>query len=113
MDIYLDDITSLMLTRTAAVNKGIVLTPTNVCRPTGLGIRYVKLDRLGLSGLLTYLKIPETRSLGIVVPQRKDRVRTHGIHCAIDSTQREGAPFLLLSIQHQIGSGEQSVCQKA
>ena len=93
----MDDITSLMITRAASVNKGITLTATDVCRPTGLGLSYVKLNRLGISGLLAYLKIPESRPLGIVVPKRKDRIRAHGIHCSVDSMQRDGAPFLLLS----------------
>lgn len=97
MNIYLDDITSLMITRAVSANKGITLTPTGICRPAGLDLRYVKLDRLGISGLLTYLKIPESRSLGLVVPKRKDRIRAHGIHCSVDSMQRDGAPFSLLS----------------
>lgn len=96
MDIYLDDKTSLMLTRATATNRSITLAPTNVCRPMASDARYVKLNRLGIPELMGYLRIPERNSLGIVVPDSRNRVRAVGIHSTVDRMARPGAPFLLL-----------------
>ena len=97
MDIYLDDKTSLMLTRATAANRSLTLVPTDACQPLAPDMRYVKLDRLNIPELMGYLHIPEQNPLGIVVPSSQSRVRTAGIHSTVDCMTRPGAPFLLLS----------------
>lgn len=97
MDIYLDDKTSLMLTRATATNRSLTLVPSDVCQPTAPDMQYVKLSRLGIPELMGYLHIPDCNPLGIVVPDPQDRVRAVGIHSTVDRMTRPGAPFLLLS----------------
>ena len=98
MDIFLDQITSLHLTRTALRDTSLRLAETNKCVPEPPSAKPIRLNRLGLDGLLSYLRIPEDRYLGIVVPCAKDRVRTAGIRCTVDSgTSREGTYLQLVS----------------
>ena len=83
MDIFLDDITSLMLLRTSAQNGNLTSTPTDVTSPVPLGLSPVKLHRLGIPLLLSYLRVPEDRPLGLLVPSARNRLRTRGIKCHV------------------------------
>lgn len=97
MDIYLDKHTSLHLLREAARNPSLSLLPTDKMRPEPLNHAYIRLNRLEIPGLIGYLRVPEDRRLGIIVPSARNRVRAQGIECAVDACKRDGAPFLLLS----------------
>lgn len=96
MDIYLDARTSLKLLRMTARNRTFVLRPSEERVPKGLGLKVAKLNRLGVSGLLSLLRVPETEPLGILVPHDRDRVRCCGIRCTILRTPRGNMPFLRL-----------------
>lgn len=45
---------------------------------------------------MSYLHVPEERSLGILVPSDATRIRTKHIHCAVDSAPRGDTPYLRL-----------------
>lgn len=96
MDICLDDKTSLMIVRATATNRSLALAPVDVCRPVAPAVRPAKLGSLNIPELLGYLRIPEERPLGIVVPTAADRVRAQGIHCSVDALARDSAPFVQL-----------------
>ena len=93
MDIFLDDKTSLHLLRATARDSGVALAPAQVARPTPLGLTTAKLNRLGVDSLLAYLRVPEDRPLGILVPDARSRVRSRGFDCSIDGFPRGTAPF--------------------
>ena len=96
MDIYLDDKTSLVLLRTAAVDKDLVLTPADTQAPKALTNKPIRLNRLGIPELLGYLSVPQKNSLGIVVPNAQARVRAKGVACTVCSNLRGSTPFLTL-----------------
>lgn len=79
MDIYLDDKTSLLMIRTAARVRDLIFEPTDIISPKRPPVYPAKLGRLGIPGLLSYLGVPESASLGIAVPRKEDRVRVRGI----------------------------------
>lgn len=91
----MDSKTSLLLVRGTAFNKGVMLAPTDVRTPTALS-GPVRLSRLEIPGLLSYLRVPEDRLLGIVVPHKTARVRAKHIQCTVDGSSRGDMPYLQL-----------------
>lgn len=96
MDICLDDTTSLLLMRAVAMRPDLELVPSALTQAVAPAARPCKLERLGMPALLSYLRVPETRQLGLVVPRSADRIRTQGIRCTVRSCLRGNAPFLQL-----------------
>ncbi len=105
MDIYLDAKTSLKLYRIAARNKTFALRPSDKKAPQALGLRVAKPYRLGIPGLLSLLRVPESAPLGILVPRAKDRVRCSGIACTIMRSPRGEVPFMRLESTDATSSG--------
>lgn len=96
MDIYLDDKTSLHLLRKVRTDSRLKLTPTEECCPKALGASPIKLHKLGVPHLLSYLRVPDDRSLGVVVPKASQRVRVHGITCSVKARLAGECTFLAL-----------------
>ena len=102
MDIYLDQITSLHITRTVLRDPCLGLAATEKNAPTALDTQRVNLSRLDMGGLLAYLQVPESRKIGIVVPHASDRIRTAGTRCSVDSsTKRKNAYLQLASVDDE------------
>lgn len=97
MDTYLDARTSLIIVRAASANRSLALVPTDARRPVAPASKPVKLWRLGASELLSFLRVPEERNLGIVVPSAQARVRSQGLSCTVDAMRRDGSGFLRLT----------------
>lgn len=98
MDIYLDQITSLHITRAVLCDQSLGLVTAEENAPTAIDTQRFNLSRLGMGGLLAYLQVPESRSLGVVVPHANDRIRTAGTRCSVDSsTSRKGTYLQLVS----------------
>lgn len=99
MDIYLDQITSLHITRAVLCDQSLGLVTAEENAPTAIDTQRFNLSRLGMGGLLAYLQVPESRSLGVVVPHANDRIRTAGTRCSVDSsTSRKGTYLQLVSV---------------
>lgn len=96
MNLFLDDISSLHLLRKVAIDPSLALEPSDICDTEALDVSPVKLHRLGVSNLLGYMRVPETNSLGLLVPHAKHRVRTHGVRCSVLKTLPGDVSFLRL-----------------
>lgn len=98
MNIFLGDIHSLMLLRTAACGtNGLALNPAGYTLPEAPSVKCCKLHRLGISELLGYLKVDDDSKIGIVVPRAQDRIRAGGVECKVMSRPRGEVPFLSLA----------------
>ena len=90
--------------RTAMRDASLHLVPTQCVAPEPLSVSPVKLQRLGIARLLSYLRVPEERNLGIVVPEGKNRIRAKGIDCHVCKRFRGTTPvYELVSNPDQLG----------
>ena len=102
MELFLDDKTSLIMLRTVARDASLRLVPAHRTSPAPLSVSPAKLNRLGVPRLLSYLRVPEERDLGILVPEGKDRIRAKGIDCHVCKHFRGEEPVReLVEDQHQ------------
>lgn len=96
MDIFLNDKSSLQFIRSAYRRDDVSLIPANARWPQQLELPTVKFSRLKMPETLALLKVPEQRSLGLLVPSKASRVRSQGIECSVCSRPRGDVPFLQL-----------------
>lgn len=97
MKMFLDIDHSLLLLRASRRGASFALVPTELRCPAKLDVRYARLDRLGISPLLDYLRVPDDGPLGLLVPSAKDRIRIRDVRCRVCSHPRGNMPFLQLT----------------
>ena len=97
MDVYLDDKSSLHLLRKVSTDPRLELRTTGEQCPMSLGSSPVNLHRMGMPHLLSYLRVPENGSLGVLVPAARHRVRAHGTSCSVKVKLPGDCTFMLLT----------------